>query len=89
MEVNSEFLNLTNTMVSVKNLKIPCASMLQACCSLSVCPMYMCIQYVNMGVNSACLKLTNATLCVKITLKDKKQVYVPTVLLCKGHFCTV
>ena len=46
---------------------------LQARCSLSVCPVYMCHKYVNMDVNSAFLKLTNAMACVKIILNVKQK----------------
>ena len=45
--------------------------MLQARCSLSVCPVYMRHKYVNMDVNSAFLKLTNAMLVVKIMIIEK------------------
>ena len=47
--------------------------MLQARCSLSVCPVYMCHKYVNMDANSAFLKLTNAMACVKIILNVKQK----------------
>ena len=51
MDVNSEFLNLTYTMVHVRILFIKAAGMLQECCSPSVRPMYMCLKYVNNDVN--------------------------------------
>ena len=47
--------------------------MLQARFSLSVCPVYMRHKYVNMDVNSAFLKLTNAMACVKIILNVKQK----------------
>ena len=47
--------------------------MLQARCSLSVCPGYMRHKYVKMDVNSAFLKLTNTMAFVKIILNDKQQ----------------
>ena len=74
MDGNFEFLNLINTTLGVGILYPPCVScrhtagMLQARCSLSGCPVYVRHKYVNMDVNSAFLKLTNAMACVKIIL---------------------
>ena len=54
--------------------------MLQARCSLSVCPVYMRHKYVNMDVNSAFLKLTNAMACVKIILNVKQKSLLTWIL---------
>ena len=50
--------------------------MLQALCSLSVCPVYMRHKNVNMDVNSAFLKLTSAMACVKIILNVKQKKFI-------------